>query len=123
MAGWTDYIPDWSSKDKLRLCSVYDVTCALYSALNERFSVLVADLGTVGYYPVPLPQKLRSVNSCFSDLLPRTGFSSHDFHRLLKAIGIMYVDTISNGGNYFYPESNPPIIIFRGILFYRVKRN
>lgn len=112
MAGWTDYIPDWSSKDKLRLCSTYDVTRALYSALNERLSVLVANVETVGYYPIPLPQKLRSVNSCFSDVVPRPSFFSQDFHRLFKAIGIRYVDTISNGGDYFYPESDPPVYNF-----------
>lgn len=40
MSGWTDYCPDWSSKDKLRLCSVYDALSALTVAVNERGSVL-----------------------------------------------------------------------------------
>ena len=40
MAGWTDYIPDWSSKDALRLCSEYDALSALTAAVNERGSVL-----------------------------------------------------------------------------------
>lgn len=56
MSGWTDYCHDWSSKDKLRLCSVYDALYALVLAANERMYV-------AGLANIPLPQKHQAYPS------------------------------------------------------------
>ena len=69
MAGWTDYIPDWSSKDKIRLCSVYDALSALTAAVNERGSVLssytalsaVNRLYPVKYHVDLIDAKIKSI--------------------------------------------------------------
>ncbi len=113
MAGWTDYIPDWSSKDKLRLCSVYDALSALTAAVNERLSVLIPYIETVGYFPIESPALLKGTYGYFNDHLNRYSEEGNkNFLSLLKIASSMYVDTISNEGIYFNPASGSPTQYF-----------
>lgn len=83
MAGWTDYLPDWSSKDKLRLCSVYDALSALVAAVNERGSVLSS------YTPLPTVNMLYPVKY-YVDLIDST----------IKSIVPQFVNHTINGGDF-----------------------
>lgn len=113
MAGWTDYIADWSSKDKLRLCSVYDALSALTAAVNERLSVLIPYIDTVGYFPITSTVPLKGTYGYFNDHLNRYSEEGNkNFLSLLKIASQKYVDTISNGGIYFYPNGGIPTQYF-----------
>lgn len=96
MAGWTDYCPDWSSKDKLRLCSVYDALSALTAALNERASVVQTYLGYAGVFPMPDIPKLHD---CFFYL--HSNFY-HNFDYYLNAICGRYVNPALVKPDMFY---------------------
>lgn len=90
MAGWTDYCPDWSSKDKLRLCSVYDALSALTTAVNERGSVLS------DYIPLPEVKRLYPLKY-YVDLIDAK----------VKEIVPLFVNHTVNGGDFTGLEAIP----------------
>jgi len=104
MAGWTDYIPDWSSKDKLRLCSVYDALSALTAAVNERGSVLssytalpdVNRLYPVKYYVDLIDAKIKSIVSKKSTFVDSPNwFVNHTLEN--NFISLQYIPSWTNG--------------------------
>lgn len=81
MAGWTDYLPDWSSADALRLCDHYAAIDALTTAVNER-SV------AVGLTPLTL-SRLYSVREKVDALQTR-----------IRALIALYVNHTVNAGDF-----------------------
>lgn len=102
MSGWTDYCPDWSSKDKLRLCSVHDATTALCLALRERMNPTVR----VGYN-VGNPIKLTPVRNFFLNTPIYGGTQTESFDYLLRSTAEQYANhTINDGDFTAYMNSN-----------------
>lgn len=95
MAGWTDYCPDWSSKDALRLCSVYDGFMALWSALRER--------GKVTSFPfsnMKTPQKLTSIHYFLDNAILGSSDYFRIFDNQLKYTAGEYVNHTCNNGDF-----------------------
>jgi len=83
MAGWTDYIADWSSADKLRLCSVYDALRTLTAAVNERSRA-------VDCTDIAMPSPLQSPLTVTAAL-----------HARIRAVMLLYVNhRYGNSGDF-----------------------
>lgn len=114
MSGWTDYCPDWSSKDKLRLCSLHDAVTALCLALRERMSPTTRigfDVGT--------PKKLESIRNFFNNTPIYGGTQTEWFDNLLRWTAEQYANHTVNSGDfsaYMNQNGNLPRWTWNGLL-------